>query len=52
MLVQTVLPTRTSLTQTGASLSTVWQNSLLDKVFGPRKEELGGGVFQSVSQTD
>ena len=25
-LVQTVLPTRTSLTQTGASLSTVWQN--------------------------
>jgi hypothetical protein len=51
-LAQTVLPTRTSLTQTGASLSTVWQNALLEQLLGPSKEKMGGGVFQSVSQTD
>ena len=51
-LAQIVLPTRTSLTQTGASLSTVWQNELLEQLLGPRKEKMGGGVSQSVSQTD
>ena len=40
------------LVQTGVGLSTVWKNSLLEKLFGPRKEKLGGGVFKRVSQTD
>ena len=52
MLVQTVLPTRTSLTQTGASLSTVWQDSFWEQLFGLRKENLGGGVFQRASRID
>jgi hypothetical protein len=45
-LVQTVLPTRTSLTQIGVSLSTVWQNSLLEQLFGQSREKMGGGVFR------